>query len=103
MYRGVAYESDLVLVGRGFDYIENRGMSNTRLIDAFNYIFSYAESVGKPSVVNASLVGWTGPRDGTSLFAQACDNLSGPGKILVFAAGNAAAISAPVARSCCSN
>jgi len=88
LFRGIAYDCDFVLVEKGFDYIENRGMSNTRLIDAFNYIFSYAESVGKPSVINASLAGWTGPRDGTSLFAQACDNLSGPGKILVFAAGN---------------
>jgi minor extracellular serine protease Vpr len=88
LYRGIAYDCDFVLVNKGFDYLENRGMSNTRLIDAINYIFSYAESVGKPSVINSSLGGWTGPRDGTSLFAQACDNLSGPGKILVFAAGN---------------
>lgn len=88
VFRGVAFESDVVLVGRGFDYLETRGMAATRLIDAFNYIFNYANSVGKPSVINVSLVGWLGPRDGTSLFAQACDNLSAPGKILVFAAGN---------------
>lgn len=88
LYRGVAYDCDLVLVTKGFDYPEIRGMSITRLIDAFNYIFTYSQSVGKPAVINVSLGGWTGPHDGTSLFAQACNNLSGPGKILVFAAGN---------------
>ena len=88
LYRGVAYDCDLVLVSKGFDYPEIRGMSINRLIDAFNYIFTYSQSVGKPAVINVSLGGWTGPHDGTSLFAQACNNLSGPGKILVFAAGN---------------
>lgn len=88
LYRGIAFDCDFVLVNKGFDYLEIRGMSVTQLIDAFNYIFTYANSVGKPSVVNVSLAGWTGPRDGTSLFAQACDNLSSPGKILVFGAGN---------------
>lgn len=88
LYRGVAYDCDFVLVNKGFDYLEIRGMSITRLIDAFNYIFSYAQSVGKPAVINVSIGGWTGPHDGSSLFAQACNNLSGPGRILVFGAGN---------------
>lgn len=88
LYRGVAYDCDLVLVSKGFDWPEIRGMSITRLVDAFNYIFTYAQSVGKPAVINVSLGGWTGPHDGTSLFAQACNNLSGHGKILVFGAGN---------------
>jgi len=88
LYRGIAYDCDFVLVNKGFDYPEIRGMSVTQLIDAFNYIFTYANSIGKPSVINVSLGGWTGARDGTSLFAQACDNLSAPGRILVFAAGN---------------
>ncbi|MBL0323327.1 MAG: S8 family peptidase [Ignavibacteria bacterium] len=60
----------------------------TTLIDGFNYTFDYAASVGRPAVINVSLGSNLGPRDGTSLFAQACDNLSGPGKILVFSAMN---------------
>jgi minor extracellular serine protease Vpr len=87
-FRGVAYESDLVLVDPNIVPTEIKSFSATKLIDGINYIFSYAQSVGKPAVINISLGSWTGPHDGTSLFAQACNNLSGPGRILVFSAGN---------------
>ena len=58
------------------------------IIDGINYVFSYAQSQGKAAVINASMGSIVGARDGGSLFAQACDNLSGPGRIIVFGAGN---------------
>lgn len=88
LYRGVAYEADLVMVTGPTTYLDWRAMNMTTLIDGFNYTFKYAQSVGKPAVINVSLGSLVGPRDGTSLFSQACDNLTGPGKILVFAAMN---------------
>src|SRR6185437_5036148 len=56
--------------------------------DGMNYIYNYAASVGKPAVVNLSWGATIGPHDGNSLFSQACDALTGPGKIFVCAAGN---------------
>lgn len=86
LYRGVAYDSDIVLVS--LNAREGESGKNTGVIDGINYIFQYAESVGKPAVVNISQGHHTGPHDGTSLADQAIDALSGPGKIIVGAVGN---------------
>ena len=87
-YKGVAYESDLVLVGitPSSDQWTNTGM--TDIIDGLNYIYNYAESVGKPAVANLSWGCTIGPHDGNSLFGQAVNNLTGPGKIFTISAGN---------------
>ncbi len=86
MYRGVAFESNIVLVSlNARDGV--RG-NNTGVIDGINYIFQYAESVGKPAVVNISQGHHTGPHDGSSLTDQAIDAMAGPGKIIVGAVGN---------------
>lgn len=87
-YRGVAYDCDIVLVESNADTTEFGVFTYATLIDGFNYIFTYAQSVGKPAVINLSLGGSDGPHDGTSLFSKACKNLIGPGKIIVLAAGN---------------
>lgn len=58
------------------------------LIDGFNYIKDYAESVGKPWVVNMSFGSHLGPHDGSSLQNIGIDNLHGPGRIFVGSAGN---------------
>lgn len=89
-YRGMAYEADLVLVGVRRDSIEQEWLqgSFTDFIDGINYIYTYAASVGKPCVVNISWGSQSGPHDGTTLFNLACNNLTGPGKILVMSAGN---------------
>lgn len=88
--KGVAYQSDIVLVGVRRDSLEEqwRQGSFTDFIDGINYIFNYASSVQKPSVVNISWGSHSGPHDGTSLFNQACDHLSGAGKLIVMSAGN---------------
>lgn len=87
-YRGMAYGADLVFVGITPDKSQwvNTGVSD--MIDGIAYVFKYAESVGKPAVVNLSWGSPLGPHDGTGLFSQALDNLIGPGKIFVCAAGN---------------
>jgi minor extracellular serine protease Vpr len=88
--RGMAYDADIVLVGVRRDSIGGQWMqgSFTDFIDGLNYIFNYAASVGKPAVINISWGSESGSHDGTSLFNQACDNLSGAGKIIVMSAGN---------------
>lgn len=87
-YRGVAYKSDLVFVGiyPTSAYWLNTGMAD--MLDGINYTFDYAASVSKPAVANLSWSCPLGPRDGNSLFSQACNNLVGPGKIFVLSGGN---------------
>ena len=80
---GVATDADIVLVSKG-DVTPN----NVNISDAIAYIYRYAESVGKPCVINMSLGMEIGPHDGTSLFDQVSDRLQGPGKVLVGSAGN---------------
>jgi minor extracellular serine protease Vpr len=89
-FRGIAYESDMVLVGVRRDSIEQQWLqgSFSDFIDGINYIFRYAESVGKPAVVNISWGSQSGPHDGSTLFNEACDNLTGSGRIVVMSAGN---------------
>jgi minor extracellular serine protease Vpr len=86
--RGVAYESDIVMVGitPASSQWTSAGMSD--IIDGMNYVYNYAASVGKPAVVNLSWGCTIGPHDGTSLFSQACDNITGSGKLFVISAGN---------------
>lgn len=79
-FRGIAPDAELVFV--------ELGGGNTEIADAVNYVFSYAESVNKPAVINMSLGSHIGPHDGTSTLDQVFDQLSIPGKILVGAAGN---------------
>ncbi len=87
-YKGVAFESDLVFVGitPAQDQWTNTGM--TDIVDGINYIFEYAESQGKAAVANLSWGCSIGPHDGSSLFSQAVDNLTGEGKIFTISAGN---------------
>lgn len=89
-FRGMAYEADMVFVGVRRDSIELQWMQSgfSDFIDGVNYIFTYANSVSKPCVINISWGSQSGPHDGTSLFNQACDNLTGSGKAIVMSAGN---------------
>jgi minor extracellular serine protease Vpr len=87
-YRGIAFESELIFVGIKPDPDQWTTTGTSNIIDGINYIFHYADSVGKPAVANLSWGCSMGPHDGTSLFSQAVDNLTGEGKIFVCAAGN---------------
>jgi minor extracellular serine protease Vpr len=57
-------------------------------LDAIKYISDYADSVGKPFVVNMSFGNHIGPHDGTSLENKGIDEMAGRGKIFVGSAGN---------------
>ena len=94
-YRGMAPEAELVFVSIKYsndtlagsalgDYI----VANPTILDAYKYIFDYAQSVGKPAVINLSWGMHTGPHDGNSLFDKATETLVGQGKVLVGANGN---------------
>ncbi len=79
-FYGVAPEADIVLV--------SYGSTDADVVNGVKYIFDYAESVGKPCVINISLGQHYGPHDGTSAVDRAYDELTGPGRIIVGAAGN---------------
>jgi len=77
---GVAPDAELIFISLKRDA--------PSLIDGFNYIKDYAESQGKPWVVNMSFGSHLGPHDGSSLKNIGIDNLHGPGRIFVGSAGN---------------
>ncbi|MBQ0085187.1 MAG: S8 family serine peptidase [Prevotella sp.] len=93
-YRGMAWESDIVLVA-------NACSNNSNLIDSadiykytdaldvlgFKYIFDYAESQGKPCVISFSE---GSPQDmyNKNLLYEALERITGPGRILMASAGN---------------
>lgn len=87
-YRGVAFESDMVFVSIMPDSSQWQGTGVSDVIDGMNYVYSYAQSVSKPAVVNLSWGTPVGPRDGSSLFSQAVDAMTGAGKIFVCSGGN---------------
>ena len=81
-FGGMAPNADIVLCGMGDD------LSDASILSAVEYVFAYAESEGKPAVVNLSLGDHAGAHDGTSDFCQALDRLTGDGKVCVASAGN---------------
>ena len=81
-FQGMAPDAELVLVA------VSGTTTSTYILDAVKYIFDYADEVQKPCVINISLGSHYGPHDGTSTLDQAYDALTGPGRIIVGAAGN---------------
>ena len=87
-FRGMAFESELVAVAIYPSAAHWLNTGSADFLDGINYVFNYADAVNKPAVANLSWGCPLGPRDGTSLFSQACNNLVGPGKIFVLSGGN---------------
>jgi minor extracellular serine protease Vpr len=87
-FQGMAFESDIVFVGITPDSSEWKNTGVSSIVDGINYVYQYAATVGKPAVVNLSWGPPLGPKDGTSLFSQAVDALTGAGKLFVCSAGN---------------
>lgn len=79
-YYGGAPGADIVFV--------SFGQNTADIPNAVQYIFDYAESVGKPCVINMSLGSHIGPHDGTSYLDKYLESVAGPGRILVGAVGN---------------
>jgi len=84
-YSGVAPDADLIIVK--VPEIFNSGA----ILSGIRYVFSKADSLNRPAVVNLSMAAPTqeGPHDGSTAFEQAIDALlGGPGRAIVAAAGN---------------
>ncbi|MCC7216515.1 MAG: S8 family serine peptidase [Burkholderiales bacterium] len=64
------------------------GNGNAQVLDAIAWMKAKAAALGRPLVINMSFGSYFGARDGTSNYEQGMSNLSGPGVILVAAAGN---------------
>jgi subtilisin family serine protease len=79
-FTGVAPESSIMFVSYRY--------SNSDIADGIAYIFDQAEQLSMPAVINLSLGEHFGPHDGTSMFDRFIDSITGPGKIIVGAAGN---------------
>ena len=85
-FQGVAPETDLIVVGYKFNAQDNV----TRIAHAVEYIFSKAQQIGKPCVINVSLGNYDGSHDGLDLEAQYISNLINQrnGRVLVAACGD---------------
>lgn len=81
-FYGMAPDADIVIVAA------SSVAQTPQIVDGVRYIFDYAESVGKPCVINLSLGSHYGPHDGTSVSDRAFDEMVGPGRLIVGAAGN---------------
>lgn len=84
-YRGNAPEADIVLVSLA---IGTSSCTSADICNAIQYIFDYADEVGKPCVVNLSLGNHEGPHDGTSTFDTMTDAMQSAGHLIVGAVGN---------------
>ncbi len=87
-FRGMAPLSDIVMVGIMPAQQQWLNGGGADVIDGASYIYNYAASVGKPAIINLSWGTSLGAHDGTSLYCQALDNLTGKGKIFATSAGN---------------
>jgi subtilisin family serine protease len=77
---GVAPEASIICVKTDFE--------DAHVISGVRYIFRRASELGIPAVVNLSLGGHGDPHDGTDALSIAVDEASGPGRVVVAAAGN---------------
>ncbi|MBI5648406.1 MAG: S8 family peptidase [Ignavibacteriae bacterium] len=84
-YTGIAPKADIIFV-KGFR--SGPGFKDTDVINGCDWIFKRAAALGMPAVINLSLGGHAGPHDGSTLYERSLDALTGPGRIIVAAAGN---------------
>ena len=82
---GMAPGADIVLCS---SRSLNSGASAVEITNCMKYIFSYADSVGKPCVISVSMSANSGPHDGRDYLSRAIETMVGPGHIFVIAAGN---------------
>jgi subtilisin family serine protease len=88
-FGGVAPEADIVVVANQVTTLAMGDSAST--LDAVQYIFDLAQTLGRPAVINQSQGDNLGPHDGTSLLERGIDNLLGAGgRCYVKSAGNAA-------------
>lgn len=84
-YGGMAPGADIVLcVCRNMEMYVNE----IEVVNCIKYIYAYADSVGKPCVINLSVSTLNGPHDGKDRISKAVAQNTGPGRIYVTSAGN---------------
>jgi len=85
-YKGAAPESDIIIIETNFSL----GNWTLTVADAIDYVFTVADSLGKPAIVNTSVGDYLGSHDGTDPASQIVDSLLNdkPGRIVVAALGN---------------
>jgi len=84
-YGGMAPGAEIVLCSVS---VLDGGMSAVEVTNCLRYIVSYADSVGKPCVMNLSVSTPNGRRDGQDYLSRAVEQITGPGRIFVISAGN---------------
>lgn len=88
-YKGVAYNADIIAVevSEDNDFL-------TAFVDAVEFIFTKADELGKPCVINSSVGSYLSGHDGNDLYSFYIDYflLEKNGRALVQAAGNGGAI-----------
>lgn len=89
-YRGVAYESDIIVVKLG-DSEQRQFPRTTRLMEAVNYCIMEAEKLSRPVVINLSFGNNQGSHDGTDLLSAYLNAASDVWKnVIVCGSGNEA-------------
>ena len=84
--KGVAPKTDIIMVESNF----NAPDWLATVVDAVEYIYTIADSIGKPCVINASIGEYYGSHDGLDPYALYIDSLinAKKGHLFVAAAGN---------------
>jgi len=83
---GECPKADIIMVAYNFN-----NQTATMMTDAVNYIYTCADSLHKPCVINASLGGNDGSHDDSDLQGEMIDSMilaKQPGRVFVAAAGN---------------
>lgn len=62
--------------------------SGSSIPDGLRWLFSLADSLQVPCVINLSIGSQEGPHDGSSIIDRVIDSITGPGRIIVGSAGN---------------
>ena len=84
-YGGMAPGADIVLCALS---VLDGTISATEIANCLRYVDSYADSVGKPCVMSMSISAFSGSHDGQDYLSTVVNQLMGPGRFFVFAAGN---------------
>ncbi len=88
VYRGVAYESRLLVVKLGTPLTDNFPRT-TQLMKALDFVVRQAQALGLPVAVNLSFGNTYGSHDGTSLLETFMNDISNYGRsVLVAGTGN---------------
>ena len=88
LYRGVAYESELIVVKLGIPLTDNFPRT-TQLMEAADFVLRTARELGRPVAVNLSFGNTYGSHDGTGLLETFLDDMTGYGRnVIVAGTGN---------------